>query len=789
MTGVIFRFHDFSIFRFLGARTAPHRRSAGSGGKTVKSSNRKIVKWPNWPLAILAAGATLQAQQVPAPAQPPPTFKTGTTVVEVDVIARDGKGSFIADLRADEFEVLEGGVPQEISAIYRVIGPADAPSTAAAEATPPLPTASPQQVQRVLVFYFDHAHMAPGALERAKKAALDFLQKNFRPGDVGGVLNGPAMVNNRLTNNREELETAVRSVKPAGDTGELTRELRQWPRFVDILEAFHVTRNDPAYEPGASTMVDVVTHRACRDQPDQCSGGRDGGKSMVEAQVQGKATQLVAAARLTGRQTLDTITALANGLARLPGRKTLIMLTEGFFVEDSWGDLRDVIGRTARASVRIYAIDTRGLNRGSASSDIIAAPNPAQPELSAPSLGDTNADAPNSLAIDTGGYVVRNENDFGRAFTEIDRDTSSYYIVGFRTTKPPDGKYHPIAVRVKRSGVAVRARKGYVANANPSPNPSPDAGRTGVPAGTGAPSPPKAGEAAAAAPTTGELAAPKSPPGGEGATAAPPKAGEAVAPPGGTTATAPPKKGEAATEGGAGATVAPLPVRARPRVEEGVGSLEATTGKGGPPVPAEVLRAARAGWEAYQRGDVKTAREMLRPVAANPAVPAWARYVLGWSEYATAGYEAATAQWEQVRGGVPQFESVYFDLADGYVQQRELGKAIDVLRQAQKRWPKDVEVYNAIGVVQAGRGALNDAIKTFEEAVAVGPTDATACYNLAKSLELRYVQMQRLRKVSTQNLSAVLMDRDRAVEYYRRTVQLGGPNAEAAKEGLKRLGG
>ncbi len=716
--------------------------------------NRQIAKWPNWPWAILAVGVTVQAQQVPAPAQPPPTFKTGTTVVEVDVIARDGKGAFIADLRADEFEVLEGGVPQEISAIYRVIGPADAPSPTAADATPPLPAPSPQQVQRVLLYYFDHAHMAPGALDRAKKASLDFLQKNFRAGDVGGVLNGPRMVNNRLTSNREELETSVRSVKPVSDAGEVTRELRQWPRFVDIYEAFRVTRNERAYEPGASTMVEVVTNRACRDQPDQCSGGGgDGGKSMVEAQVQAKATQLIAVARQTGKQTLDTVAALANGLARLPGRKTLIMLTEGFFAEDSWADLRDVVGRAARAAVRIYAIDTRGLNRGSASSDIISAANPAQPELSAPSLGDISADAPNSLAVDTGGYVVRNENDFGKALTEIDRDTSSYYIVGFRTTTTPDGKYHPIAVRVKRSGVAVRARKGYVANASPSPNPSPDASRPGEPA------------------------APKAPGGGDPGLA-PPKP-----PPGGDAGLAPPKP----TPGGEGGTVA-LPVRARPRVEEGVGSLEATTGKDGPAVPVEVSRAARAGWEAYQRGDVKTARDMLRPVAANPAVPAWARYVLGWSEYATAGYEAATAQWEQVRGGVPQFESVYFDLADGYVQLRELGKAIDVLRQAQKRWPKDVEVYNAIGVVQAGRGALNDAIKTFEEAVAVGPADATACYNLAKSLELRYVQMERLRKVSTQNLSAILMDRDRAVEYYRRTVQLGGPNAQAAREGLKRLG-
>ena len=187
-------------------------------------------------------------------------------------------------------------------------------------------------------------------------------------------------------------------------------------------------------------------------------------------------------------------------------------------------------------------------------------------------------------------------------------------------------------------------------------------------------------------------------------------------------------------------------------VEEGVGSLEATTGKGGPPVPAEVLRAARAGWEAYQRGDVKKAREMLRPVAANPAVPAvgalrarlvairaWARRL----PTAANGSRCALASRSSSRS-TSTWPTATCSRASS-------AKAIASSRKPQKRWPKDVEVYNAMGVIQPGRGALNDAIKTFEKAVAVDPTDATACYNLAKSLELRYVQMQRLRKVSPQN--------------------------------------
>ena len=705
------------------------------------------------------AGLVLSAQQPPTPASPsapqqqPPTFRSGTTVVEVDVMVRDGKGRFVEDLRPEDFEVTEDGVRQEISAIYRVVGPNEPATAPGAEpaALPALPAPSPQQVQRVIVFYFDHYHMAPGALERARKAALDFLGKDFRDGDVGGVLNGPLMVNNRLTSKREELEAAIRAVKPTGDPGQVTRELREWPRFVDIYEAYRVVRLERANEPGATTMLDVVTNRACRDQPDSCDRG---GRVMVEANVQNKATQLVSFARNTGKQTLETITALSNGLARIPGRKTLIMLTEGFFVEGEWGDLRDVVARAARASVRIYALDTRGLNRGSASSDIFAAANPSQPELSAPSLGDTNADAPNSLAVDTGGFVIRNENDFGKAFTDIDRDTSSYYIVGFRTNKPQDGKYHPISVHVKRSGLNVRARKGYLAIGATAATTQPQTEASKAAAATDA--------GKAATPTT---ATPTSP--------TPPVPADAK----------PAAKPEPAKNTGGDAAFA---VRARPPVAERVESLEAASGRG--TTDKALADAARKGWDAYQRGDVAKAREALLPVANSPSAPLWARYVLGWSEYASNDYPAATAQWERVREAVPQFEPAYFDLADGYLQQREFGKAVSVLREAQKRWPKDVEVYNALGVVQMGRGAINDAVKTFEDGVAVAPSDATACYNLAKTLELRYVQAQRMRKLAAQDASGMLQDRDRALEYYRRVAELGGPNAEAAKEGIKRLG-
>jgi hypothetical protein len=437
-------------------------------------------------------------------------------------------------------------------------------------------------------------------------------------------------------------------------------------------------------------------------------------------------------------------------------------MTEGFFVEDSWADLRAVVGRAARASVRIYALDTRGLNRGSASSDILVSANPAQQALAGPTLGDIAADGPNSLAVDTGGYVIRNENDFGKAFAEIDRDTSSYYVIGFRTSRPLDGKFHAIDVKVRRPGVNVRARKGYLA--------TPDLARPQTASG-GRPSEAASAEPKAKVNTDAGAAAPDKPPAGAILPVPPPA--PAIVEPG----PSPPDPTSA--------------IRLRPNLTEQVAILEPREGgtARSTPFPEPLMRKAREGWDAYQRGSVSAAQTALEPAAGHPAAPPWVVYVLGWAQFAQGKAAAAGISWERVRTAVPEFQAVYFDLADAYLQQREFGKSIDALRAAEKRWINDVEVYNALGVVQLARGAVDDAIGSFEKAVGVGPTDATAAYNLARACELRFVRASRQRRTGPGSvaLGPLFQDKDRAVDYYRRTIALGGPFVEQAREGLKRL--
>jgi VWFA-related protein len=700
-----------------------------------------------------------------AQTQPPPVFRGGTTLVEVDVVVRDGSGRFVADLRPDDFEVLDNGERQEVSAFYRVIGPGDevAPPISSATQAPATPAPPPQQVQRVLVFYFDPHHIQPGAFDRVRNAAIQFLKKDWRQGDVGGVVANGKMANGRLTSNRDELEAALKAAKPEA-AASVTRELGQWPRFVDIVEASRLVRREAGYNPGP-TVLDDVTERACRDRPDECRN--PAARAAVESQVEAKATQLVANERVASKQVLESISALANGLAKLPGRKTLVLITEGFFVENALSDVQVVVGRAARASVRIYALDSRGLNRGSASSDILSSESPSQPELSAPSTGDLGVDAPNSLAVDTGGYAIRNENDFARAFTEIDHDTSSYYIVGFRPAHAPDGRFHALSVRVKRPGVTARARKGYLASNEPPVAPTLTPAPNALPAGP--PGPP----VSPIAPVVPPAAAPAA---GLPSSAAP------------AAGVAPPSAGDTA----AGAPAIPAAVRATPKSAEDIAKLGGgvVSPTGDSELPAELKKEAAAGWDAYQQGNVTKARDLLRPVAAQAAAPPWTRYVLGWSHFALGEAAPAAENWEKVRAAVPQFEPVYFDLADAYQRQGEFANAIAVLRDAEARWPKDADVYSALGVVQLARGAVDDAVGTFTKGAAVNPSDANVCYNLAKTYEVRYVRGERLRKIGPGSGAGATSsdDRAQAVALYQRVIALGGPLVEQAKEGLKRLG-
>ncbi len=689
--------------------------------------------------AMLSAISLAGQTPAPAPAAQPPVqqqpFRASTLLVEVDTIVTDAKGQFVTGMTADDFEVLEEGKPQTIERIYVVTGgtvtaPSARPSaTATGEAAPtPLPAGAPP---RVFVLLFDRDHLQTGAFKRLQDAAIAFLTNEFKPGDVGGVVIGNTMAGNQLTSDREALLAAVRNAQPTAAKTSRRLELLEWPRFNSEAEAVRVALfND-------HEVTAQIVRRACQDDPGLC-------KVDPEPMVMEKARTIVGDLRPAARQTVATLQALATGLARLPGRKTIILMTEGFFIEESWADLRQIVGAAAGSNVRVYSLDARGI-------DTRQINDPHQLSVMDPGGSmpidayNTAEDGPNMLAVDTGGYPIRHTNNFAEALSEIARDTSSYYVIGYRPADPAaDGSFRRIVVRVKRRGLTVRARRGYLA----------------APSGTDMTAPPRT------APTATPQPEPRV------------AAHEELTPTPASSPAADPAR--IAAPGPAERKEAPA-VTLRPDSNDRVRELASSEGG------TDAARSlASQGWSHYQTGDLDGAAKLLGQAAADSNARPWVHYALGYAELGLRHPDKAAQAWERVYTSVPEFRPVYLDLADAYFQMENYSRASRILKEAETRWPGDTDVLNAMGTIQVRRGALDDAIGTFRRATDANPRDALAYFNLARTYELRYFKTRRYSQTEARWL-ANPADVKNAIASYEQYVKLGGPYETQARQAVQNL--
>jgi tetratricopeptide (TPR) repeat protein len=222
------------------------------------------------------------------------------------------------------------------------------------------------------------------------------------------------------------------------------------------------------------------------------------------------------------------------------------------------------------------------------------------------------------------------------------------------------------------------------------------------------------------------------------------------------------------------------PAAVRTRVQ--AGTMVAALGRSGSAPASD----AEAGWHAYETGDVAAAAAHLERAARAADARPWVHYALGLAQYAQQRYKEAAAAWERVLRDAPEFEPIYFSLADAYALQHDEAAAIRVLRSAGRRWPSDPEVLDAIGVIQVRRGALDAAIDSFEQATKIAPADALGYYNLGRTLQMRVLRSQRY---DTQREAWVGGDEDRrrATAALQRYLELGGPYEAEARQTLAAL--
>ena len=705
---------------------------------------RRSLLLPAFALALAGVPAAQQQTPPPTPATPAPPpntqFAGGVDVVEVDVSVTDKDHQPITNLTADDFEIRENGEKQTIQAIYlatlnrALLSGAPPATTAAAGGTPETRALK----QRVFVFVLDMAHLSAAGFNRSRDAVVGFLKDDMTSSDLVGVVANGKMLDNRIDSDKDARLKSLDQVKPPN----MSRfaELREFPRLIDESEAAKIAKSD-------ERALDNAVQRACTEQPGECRGA--GGDGQVRNEVIAKSAHIAAETQRDTSLTLTMLQGLANGLARLPGPKQVVVFSEGFYTDDTSDWLKEVVTLAARNGVHFSTFDARGIAKDVRSQNFLgAAPVTYSGDLTSIDT-DTNADVLTSLASDTGGDQVRNYNNFKEPIDRLARETGTYYVLGYRPSKAFDGSYRKLEVKVSRPDARVLARKGYMAVRQPV-NVTPGAAAAPTtPPGANSPAPTTSTDSSMPGTETFGLAAGRS--------------GVGVA--------------RNAEETGA---------FSRPDSVDLVSTLASTNDVGAPPDAAKL---AHDGWKLYAQGQVEAARDTLAKAAAGAPNTAWIQYALGQSEFTLQHMDAAAAAFEKVRQRLPTYEPVYFDLADSYLQLHRLSDALGVAREAARRWPNDVETHLAVGCILVNRQAFDDAIEAFTHALSVEPHNGNAQFNLARAYHLNFV---RIIRSTSNNATATSMlasrSRERAIDAYRKYLAMGGPFEQQAKDALTALG-
>lgn len=176
------------------------------------------------------------------------------------------------------------------------------------------------------------------------------------------------------------------------------------------------------------------------------------------------------------RATLSTLEGIIRSLRNLPGRKMLVLLSDGFFLGGSSSsqifDMRRITDAATQAGVVIYSIDARGLVAsipgGDASQPSSFSPEtPGVRERIEMSAVQAKLDGLNALAADTGGKLFYNSNDLNLGLQRVLDENETYYVLAYEpAVSYRDGRFRKIEVRIAdRPELKVRTRKGYFAPA------------------------------------------------------------------------------------------------------------------------------------------------------------------------------------------------------------------------------------------------------------------------------------------------------------------------------------
>lgn len=365
--------------------------------------------------------------------------KIRTDLIQVDVVVTGKNGKQVTDLKREDFEILENGKKQEITSFaYVALTPNNSatntstgqtkPNEPATVQPPVVPTRlKPEQVRRTIALVVDDLGLSFQSMVHVRNALKKFVDEQMQPNDLVAI---------------------IRTADGMGATSQFTSNKQQ------LYAAIERVRWYPLGRIGAGSMA-ISDQTASENQSQQDSF------------------------------TMGTVGALnyiVNGMRELPGRKAIVLLSDGMPLvarddENSseaerliLESIQSLTDSANRASVVINTVDARGLpasvngrvSIGEASSitDVVR-PNHAQYNTQEGMI---------SIADLTGGRAFVNNNDIKGSIQTVLADQTGYYLIGYQpdsdTFDPDARRFNKLEVRLNRPGLNARYRSGFLAVAD-----------------------------------------------------------------------------------------------------------------------------------------------------------------------------------------------------------------------------------------------------------------------------------------------------------------------------------
>lgn len=376
-----------------------------------------------------------------------------TNLVQIDVTVTDKDGRQVTDLRPEEFEVFEDGRPQALSN-FSYIGldvnaaasqPSDRARKPRDKSVLPEPPVRlrPEQVRRAFALVVDDFGMDFTSMHFARKALKKFVDEQMQPGDLVAIL---------------------RTTSGVGALQQFTTDKRQ------LYAAIERIRWSPRYGKGLTSFSFGGERESLPADGSRSQGDNNPlGDSLSEMEDFRE--------KMFKYGALAALEYITRGLKEIPGRKAVILMTSGLPVgnvgrtsDRTLSALERLIELANRASIVYYTIDARGLETlNFTAADAGGWPHDTGRRLSA--MRSASFDSQTGmryLSEQTGGTFFGNNNDLSSGIKRAVEDLKGYYLIGYRpeasTFDPKTGQrhFHKLSVKVKRPGLKLRTRAGFL---------------------------------------------------------------------------------------------------------------------------------------------------------------------------------------------------------------------------------------------------------------------------------------------------------------------------------------